>query len=234
MRSILKYIILPCAALALFSCAREAPGYSDTMFGGDYTENAVNSAIKNNETITALVTVKQDAGGRTYLDYSDEVKVFCDLPFTRQVRAMCTGRILGKSEVDGYYNGLVMWMEELDEGTFTYDTSVAGADGLDLPDSWITMLSDGYLSLEYSTWWGEHPVKHDFYVVAGTDENDPYCLELRQNSHDDPHDVLSDGIVCFDVNALPDTGGETKTLKLKYKKTDGSVAVREFGFKTRQ
>lgn len=198
-----------------------------------YQSDVKGDKSDRSQPVTLLATVKQDTDGSVYL-WSKGVRINPSEPFkfTRQHRVMAQisyikGEKPGEAQID--------WMEPIDEGTFTADASVSGQDGLDINEySWMSDADDGYLTLLYTTWWGEHPVHHDFYLVAGLDPDDPYSLELRHNAHGDPKDVKGEGLICFDINSLPFTGEESKILSLKWHNTDGKTLTAKFEFRSRK
>lgn len=220
-------------AVALAGCAKAADSFPDSAappINGENLPNYINSSSP----LTFLVTFRQAEDGGAYLYYSDEIRFRCDEPFTHQYRAVCVAIIKDYPDEQGYCPAQILCLEALDEGDLTYDESAAGSDGLEILNDWITTVDDAYLTLKYSAWWGEEPVKHDFHVVAGLNPDDPYYLELRHDAHSDPQAVQSEGIVSFDINALPDTQGEEKVLTLKYRRLGGSSDTKYFGFKTRK
>lgn len=230
------FTLLFVTALAA-GCSR---GVYDDM-GDPQSPNAANNNngdltmyINTAKPLTALVTVKQAEDGSAYLYFNDDIKLRCPDRFERQYRAMCMVTIKGYPDNEGYCPCDIYYLEALDEGDLTYEAAVGGSDGLDILDEWVTAVDDGYLTLQYSAWFGEHPVKHDFHVVAGLDADNPYCLELRHDAHSDKHDNKAEGIISFDINTLPDTQGETVKLTLKYTTTDGATATKVFDFTTRQ
>jgi len=221
-------IILLAVLLTAGSCTK---GY------GDYDMSEPGSFYNGSEpqTVTAIVTIKQDAEGKTFLQVSENIKVYPDggYEFSGLQRAMCSLYIYAH-EGDIYY-GQIDWLEPLEMGSFGTGSIKGGAgDGLNIIQDWMTGAEDGYLVIHYSTWWSEHPVHHDFYLSSGSDPDDPYCLELRQDSHGDAHDYLDEGIICFDINSLPDTGDEYRTITLKWNDTDGAARTATFDFKTRK
>lgn len=185
---------------------------------------------------TAIVTVRQDEEGKVYLWLGGRYRLDPDasVPYEHQYRAMASLRQTGAFEEDRARVS-VQWLEPVDDGIFTTDVSVPGADGIDLKTgSWITTSDDGYLTLHYTAKWGQHPVHHDFYLVAGTDPDDPYTLELRHNANGDLPEEEGEGIINFDINTLPDTGEEAKVIHLKWINSAGQAEAADFGFKTRK
>lgn len=233
MKTIFKTILLFSIAVTLVGCSMGVMDYPPTV-DAVADKNNISDLLNTSEPLSLLVTVKQAEDGSTYLFFTEDIKFRYELPFTRQYRAMCMAIVKGYPDSDGYCPCQIFYLDALDEGDMTYDASVSGGDGIDIMDAWVTAVDDGYLTLQYSAWFGEHPVKHDFHVVAGLDQDDPYSLELRHDAHSDPKSVQSEGIISFDINSLPDTQGENKTLTLKYKTITGATATKLFEFKTRQ
>ena len=185
---------------------------------------------------TSVVTVKKDDDGQVYLWLGEKYRLdpHSSVPYEKQYRAMASLR-QSEAFVDGRARVYVRWVEPIDDGTFTTDTTVPGSDGIDINlQSWITTSDDGYLTLHYTAKWGQHPVHHDFYLVAGTDPSDPYTLELRHNANGDPQEVEAEGIINFDLNSLPDTGETAHIIHLKWKNCAGEAEAADFGFKTRK
>ena len=234
MKTILKAILLLCAVAAAAACTT----------AGVYDYNQTPDAAMNDQDmshmlntaypLSLLVTVKQAGDGSAYLYFNDDIKFRYDEPFTRQYRAMCAAIVRGYPDEEGYCPYQLFYLEALDEGDLTYDASAAGSDGIDIVDAWVTDVDDGYLTIQYKAWFGEHPVKHDFHVVAGLDPDDPYSLELRHDAHSDQKSEKLEGIISFDINSLPDTQGETKRITLNYNSLTGAAYRRFFEFKTRQ
>lgn len=231
MKRLLHIALLFFLAASVLSCMSyyEGPdnaGYSD----------GPNSPVTLPTPVTAVVTVKQDAEGTVFFQLKD-YKLLPDVSYTfvRQLRAMASLTIMPERAGE-YYLCTVDWLEPVDEGVFTNTAEApAHSDGIDLTlNSWITEVSDGYMTLLYKTWWGTPPLRHDFYLVSGEDSADPYSLRLIQDSHSDAKDELSEGVICFDINSLPDTGDETKTITLYWLKLDGTTGKASFEFKTRQ
>lgn len=188
-------------------------------------------------TVDAVVTVKQDTDGTVFFQLTDDQRLFPgnDYPFTRQMRAWGSLTIFAE-EIPLYgFKVSVNWLEPLDEGSFVGSApSVQKAAGIDpVIGSWITGVQDGYLTLEYSAWWGDNAEHHDFYLYA-PDPSDPYNLTLLHDSHEDPADNYNSAIICFDINTLPPTGDEYKPLTLNWISTQGTEKSAQFEFKSRK
>lgn len=196
-----------------------------------------NGGLYGHSDYTAIVTVKKSPTDTVFFQVDDTTRIFprnAQNIYTRVERIICGVSIYNK-RVPGYgWLGDVLWAEALDEGMVTADATVKGDDGLDIIFDWMTGCEDGFLTLHYSTMWGARPVRHRFYIVTGANGDNPYEVELRQDSAGDSKDDEGDSVVYFDINTLPDTGDEYKTLTLKWKSSSGQTAEHEFKYKTRK
>ena len=217
-------LVAPLLVMLLFvGCMAESPG--------DWPDE------RGPRKMDVVVTVKQAEDGTVFFQLSDYERLYpgAEYPFTRQHRAWGSVTIYAE-EVPLYGHVVdVEWMEPLDEGslvgTAPHIEYPAGLDPVN--NSWITSVEDGYLTLHYKTWWGDPAGHHDFYLVQADPEN-PYNLTLLQDAHSDSKENYSEGIICFDINSLPDTGEETKILTLYLTTTKGGTAIRQFEFRTRK
>lgn len=185
----------------------------------------------------AILTVKKTPTDSVYFQLNDSTTIYAanyQNNYSRMERVYCDITVTNRRVGRFNYTGTINWLEPLDEGKVTADASVKGSDGLDIMNDWMTGVEDGYLTVHYSTWWGTKPVQHDFYLVTGANPADPYEVELRQNANGDKKDEQGDSLICFDINTLPDTGGQYKTLTLKWTTSGGSASEKEFKFKTRK
>ncbi len=228
--------MLAAVAVALSACSMAG----DDIYAPEADWQGPNSYSFSKPTnFSGLVTVKADDAGRCFLQFNHwKLLPRNNQEFTIGKRALADFTIYPEI-VDEYYVCTVGWLEPLDEGVFVPLAEAkgvpAGGDGLDIDlTSEYTTLQDGFLSLMYSTWWGEQPVHHDFYLLSGVDPEDPFTLELRQDSHSDKQEVCSEGLVCFDINSLSDTAGTAATITLKWTKLDGTEGIAHFGFKARE
>ena len=203
--------------------------------------------------ITDLVTVKISADGIVYLQYH-EYKLLPEtaLNYTRQTRAIAEVHINPRQQGD-YWECMVKWIEPLETvyynmggessvpptgvlgspssnpgGNNGYD--VVWGDGFDIvSDDSLTRLEDGYLTIRYRTWWGEHPVQHNFSIRNTSDG--PFVFRIVQNSQGDAHDVLSDALMCFDITSLANIINSDTTITINWKKLDGSYGSKDFEYK---
>lgn len=97
-----------------------------------------------------------------------------------------------------------------------------------------TMIEDGYLNLCFNipVWYNS---KHEINVVYGTNPDDPYELVVK---HKNVNNVI-DGqpqafIMNFPLKSLPDTGGKTVKLTLKwYSSTQREMVEKQFDYCSR-
>lgn len=182
----------------------------------------------------AIVTVKKSPTDTVFFQLDDETRLFPlgTVEYSGMYRAMCHLYIC-KDVQPGYgYVTDVRWIEPLEQGPVV--SSATGPDGLDIEDDWMTCVEDGWLTLHYSSWWGSNAVRHTVSLVTGTDASDPYLLELRHDAGGDRQEKYADALIAFDINSLPDTGDEYKTLTLKWKDTEGASKTRQFEFRSRK
>ena len=186
---------------------------------------------------SAIVSVKRSPTDTLYFQVDDSTRLF--------PRNFADGKLVGerivcditvyKKVVHNYgYMTDVHYYDSIDKGVFTSDLSVSGDDGLDIIFDWMTGVEDGYLTLHYSTWWGNAGKQHRFYLISGTNPADPYELILMQNAVGDKHVEKGEALVYFDINSLPDTGGGYKILTLKWTDSAGKKESHKFKFKSRE
>ena len=149
-------------------------------------------------------------------------------------RVICGVNVEKKLTGSFPYTCEVLWLEVLEEGLVSSDASIAGSDWLTVLDDWMTCVEDGFMTIHYTTYWGKDARRHSFRLITGTNPEDPYEVVLKHNANGDAKDELGDSIICFDINSLPDTGGDYKTLTLKWTNSGGATSTKEFKFKTRE
>ena len=81
-------------------------------------------------------------------------------------------------------------------------------------------IADNFLNVVFRANYGGSE-KHFINVIQPDKENDPYTLEFRHNAYNDPAVTAVEGLVCFRLDELPDTNGETVKLKLHVKTFTG-------------
>ena len=221
------------ASAVFFSCSKEA---MDAVPGHYYDrENESSAADDFSGRFTAIVTVKKTPTDSVYFQLNDSETIYpsnYQSEYTRTERIICY--IYASDRPTGRFNYTcdVEWAEPIEEGPVT--TSAKGNDSIDVLDDWMTSVEDGYLTLHYNAWWGNAPTIHGFSIVTGTNPDNPYELVLRHDANGDAEDQKGDGLVCFDINSLPDTGGQYTELTLKWNSLEGTASERRFKFKTRE
>ena len=180
---------------------------------------------------TAIVTVKQDAAGIICFQLDEDTLLYPSNytePFTRQCRIIC-----GLSWWSNSNQCHLEWMDYLQEGSVQGESAPEG-DGVDIIEDWMTSVEDGYLTLHYSTFWGDGSIAHTLFLVTDENPNDPYEVRLVHQNNSDAALEEGDGLIYFDLSALPRTGGSGRTLTLKWKNGAGQMVCKTFLFRSRQ
>lgn len=187
----------------------------------------------------ALVTVKHDADGDFYLQLDDNttllpVNVKSSPYDDKQVRALVNFSL--SNEPAGKFDKAVHinWMDSIRTKATVPDLmeendNVYGNDPVEIVKDWVTVVEDGYLTLRFRTLWSNPGITHFVNLVTGTNPDDPYEVEFRHDANGDTGGTYKDGLVAFSLDALPDTGGETVKLKLKWNSFSGEKSV-EFDY----
>ena len=182
-----------------------------------------------------VVTVKQDTDGTVYFQLNDDERLYPlnGYEFTRQERILASLTVFAE-EVPLYgHTVLVNWAEPLEQGTvYSEDINISGYDdSIDVLPDWVTSVEDGYLTVHYSTWWGDPSGHHDIILVTGPGPDE---LTLLHSSQGDDKENYSDGIIYFDINKYIEPTDTYKPIKLHWTGTNGSESTRIFEFKTRK
>lgn len=80
-----------------------------------------------------------------------------------------------------------------------------GKDPIDVYNSWMTVVENGYITLHFLARWGSFLTTHKINLVSGTDPNNPYKFELRHDYNGDidaEFGPFSAGIVAFDIKDI--------------------------------
>ena len=96
-----------------------------------------------------------------------------------------------------------------------------GNDPVELVNDWVTLAEDGYLNLRFRTLWGNTGISHIVNLVYTPEEDNPYCVTFFHDAKGDYRLYEDDGIVAFRLEDLPDTGGQTVDLKVKWQSFSG-------------
>ncbi len=189
----------------------------------------------------ATVTVKP-ADGSFYMQLDEKTTMVATnlskSPFgDKEVRA-----ILNFTEEDAPHEGYdkavkVNWIDSI----LTKKTVPAplegekdeyGNDPVEIYNDWITYVEDGYLTLHFTTVWGNRNIRHNVNLLTGTNPDNPYEVVFRHNAFEDTYGTRQDGMVAFSLAELPDTDGETVKLTLKWESFSGEKST-TFDYRTR-
>ena len=106
-----------------------------------------------------------------------------------------------------------------------------GDDPVEIFRDW-TVVEDGYFTIHFNTGWGSSNIKHEVNLITGLNPDDPYEVYFKHNAHGDISSVVGDGIVAFRLDGLPDTGGETVKMTLRFDSPSGEKTA-QFDYRTR-
>lgn len=195
----------------------------------------------------ALVTVKPISDNDFYLQLDDRTALLpvgtSRLPFgKKEVRALVnyTATEFPEGADKEKYAGAVKinWIDSLltkqpkpdmgEDNDKTY-----GNDPVEIMKSWMTVVEDGYITLDFATVCGNPNIKHEVNLLTGGNPENPYEVEFRHNAHGDICGTTGNGLVAFSLAGLPDTEGKTVKLTLKWKSFSGPKSV-EFDYCTRK
>ena len=192
----------------------------------------------------ALVTVKPNADNSDFYMQLDENTTIKALnlkqsPFgTKEVRALAN---ISYSETDaGEYDKAVYvnWIDTIltkpiapnlgEENLSTY-----GNDPVEIVKDWVTIVEDGYLTLHFFTLFDNTGISHELNLLLGLNPDDPYEVYFKHNARGDNPSKQGEGFVAFCLKDLPDTGGETVDLTLKFDTFSGQPETVKFKYRTR-
>lgn len=191
----------------------------------------------------ALVTVKTDTDKTFFLQLDEKTTLLpmnmAASPFgEKEVRALVNYEEL--NEESGKYSKAVQinWIDSILTKPIAPDLGeendeVYGNDPVDIINDWVTIAEDGYLTLRFRTLWGNSSQPHYVNLLRTNNPDNPYEVEFRHNAYDDLHGAPGDALVAFKLDGLPDTGGETVKLTLKWKSFSGEKSA-EFDYCTRK
>lgn len=188
----------------------------------------------------ALVTVKPIGGDSVYLQLDDETTLLPvnlkKAPFgNKEVRALVNYKEI--NEPRGTYSKAVHinWIDSIRTKPMAVDlgeqnNTVYGNDPVEIVNDWVTIVEDGYLTLRFRTLWGGSPSKiHYLNLIESSDPEKPYELEFRHDASGDLFGNMGDAMIAFKLDKLPDTGGQTVKLKVKWNSFSGEKST-EFNY----
>jgi len=192
--------------------------------------------------VEAIVTVKTASDQSCYLQLNDEVALvptndsFKKNPYGKEVRAYVIYSDKGPVEgVVGY-----QWRSvtlNLIDTILTKKPVEGGQDYGDAPieiyDNWMTVMEDGYLTLNFEGLWGASDRVHRINLVKS---GKPGYFTLCHDNAGDFGTVRHSGLVAFDMHEYEDPGADeydfyvnyqgyaaAKTLRIHYK--DGKYTI---------
>ncbi|WP_455666114.1 NigD-like protein [Phocaeicola sp.] len=191
----------------------------------------------------ALVTVKPTADNSFYLQLDEKttllpVNVKSSPYGEKEVRALVNYDEVNQSSGDYDKAVHINWIDSILTKPIAGDLGekndeVYGTDPVEIINDWVTIAEDGYLTLRFRTYWGDRSKAHFVNLLMSQDPANPYEVEFRHNAFGDVYGRTDDGLVAFNLNALPDTEGKTVKLKLKWKSFSGDKSA-EFDYCTRK
>lgn len=224
MRKSVGILLLVSALFAAGSCTMQMDDVPDIGF-------------ENIKSAYAIFTARQSDSGVVYLQVNDSTRLYPENmqdEFAGVCRMFGLIRVSGSQFMDYGYRTVVDWSEPIDEGKMQAGFPASGSgDTIDVLDDWMTSVEDGYLTVHYSTFWGTDPVGHSFSLVRVGDPGNPYRLRLVHYRNGDAAEVEGDGLICFDLRDLPETGGEYVDLVLTWLNGEEKDAERIFRFRSR-
>ena len=108
-----------------------------------------------------------------------------------------------------------------------------GSDPVEIFNDWMTNVEDGYLTLHFFTLFDNTGISHELNLLLGLNPDDPYEVYFKHNAHGDNPSKQGEGFVAFCLKDLPDTGGETVDLTLKFDTFSGKTETVKFKYRTR-
>lgn len=229
-------ILIGLAALGLVAgCSKgERMPYDDAERG-----NAADNQAIPSETYDAIVTVKRSTSDTLYFQLDDNTRLFPE-NYQRKGSGLEMQRVICHLTeylyLDSPYGNYawVDWLEPLEKGALQTSAATCTEAGLDILNDWMTSVEDGFLTLHYRTWWGSGSVRHRISLHGGLNPEDPYELLLVHDACGDEALEQADALIYFDINSLPHTEGQYRTLTLKWTSGEGSRTSRQFRFRSRE
>lgn len=192
----------------------------------------------------SVVTVKTASDKSQYLQLDENttlrpVNIKGTLFDGKEVRALAN--LMETNDNAGNYTKAVYvnWIDSirtkgtvLTLGSKEENDKAFGNDPFEIMKDWFTIAEDGYITLRIRTLWGTD-AKHYINLVTGVNENNPYEVEMRQDSKGDEGKKIGDSLIAFYLGDLPDTNGKTVKLKIRWNSFSGEKSA-EFDYCTRK
>jgi len=199
----------------------------------------------NGTSMEAVVTVKE-ASGSCYFQLDDKTILKANNmtgnPFDSQTRAMMLYVDYGK---DTEMSSAEFEVRKVDVAGITKiltkapvesvgldDPEKYGSDPIDIYNSWLTVVEDGYVTLHFRSRWGMTGKTHILNLVKNVNSEDPYMFDLRQDYNGDvPSGIYSNGVVAFYIGDLIADHSKTYTISIRHTGTDGVLRIAQFEYK---
>jgi hypothetical protein len=217
-----------------------------SMLQGCYTDDEekyideINQRIGpvSSESIQALVTVKHTPSQSFYLQESEKRRLLPvnmkESPFgMKEVRAIVVYHEVAQSSIaSDAVDVYVSWIDSIRTkgtiGSKFLEAIPIGYNGdptrqvyapTNIVNDWMNSLSDGYLTLHY---YAQEDVLHDIHLITGSNSKDPYEILLWAEPTINGRVMLNqEGLIAFNLDALPSTGGEVKLVTLRWFSPNG-------------
>lgn len=224
--------------------------FAAIMFSSAFTLQSCDDDDNNNyvidpvEHFNALVTFKTDpANGQVYMQLNDSVtlvdKDYKQWPFNatdkKELRALVSVIF-----DDDNYKGLQRNVHIVN----VFDTirtkpmspivndmeKTYGDDPVEIVNNWLTVCEDGYLTLQFRTYFGGMKI-HSLRLVRQADGT----LRLFHDANGDTKGTVGDGIIAFRLNDVPKSadGSQYQDITLKWRSFSGEKS-HTFKYKYRE
>ena len=190
---------------------------------------------------TAVVTVRPQADGSFFMQLDDFTVIYPDnmdkSPFgDKEVRALVnyTPSVANDADPESSFSyARINWIDSLltkqmapndvEDIDKTY-----GTDPVEILRGW-TVVEDGYFTIDFATKTAGYGGKHWVNLVytgdpKAAEDSEKYVVEFKHDADGDNYGTLAEGFAAFRLDGtygLPDTGGETVKLTLKWNSYSG-------------
>ena len=216
MRKILLAVALPAVALTAQSCLNDDDSYYDSL-----------ALMQPN----AIVTVKPLDGGGFYMQLDDNTTLkpanMDKSPYKTETRAF-VNYVASDSDSGDYDQAVnINWIDsvltkpmvKVPEDVTDLDAEY-GSDPVEILNSWVTVVEDGYFTINFMTYTNGGSTKHRVNLIQ-PDPTKPYELEFRHDADGDTAGMRAQGVAAFKLSALNLVQGEKITITLKWKSYSG-------------
>lgn len=181
-----------------------------------------------------VVTVKPLGGDTYYLQLDDSTSLWPSngvkpyFGLEKERRAFANFTVLGKGQDLNMEYDFVVRVNRIDsvltksiaEDLGDKNDEYYGNDPISMKSAWI---EDGYITFQFETYF-DGITKH-FINLVKREGSGPYELEFRHNDFNTNSGGWGWGLASFRLDDLPDTNGETVTMKIKYKDYNGDKDI---------